>query len=113
MHKNIFKHPNLSIKNFDNSFSKDQADRWFESSLNELNWLEGEIKLFGKNIKIPRLQCWYADEGCNYKYSGKMLERNNWHPTLLEIKSSIEFITSQKYNSVLANYYRDGSDSMG
>ena len=42
-----------------------------------------------------------------------MLERNNWHPTLLEIKSSIEFITSQKYNSVLANYYRDGSDSMG
>ena len=45
MHKNIFKHPNLSIKNFDNSFSKDQADRWLESSLNELNWLEGEIKL--------------------------------------------------------------------
>ena len=50
MHKNIFKHPNLSIKNFDNSFSKDQADRWFESSLNELNWLEGEIKLFGKML---------------------------------------------------------------
>ena len=113
MQKNIFKHPNLSIKNFDNSFSKDQADRWFESSLNELNWLEGEIKLFGKNIKIPRLQCWYADEGCNYKYSGKKLKRNNWHPTLFEIKRSIEFITSQKYNSVLANYYRDGSDSMG
>ena len=113
MHKNIFKHPNLSIKNFEHSFSKDQADRWLESSLNELNWLEGEIKLFGKNIKIPRLQCWYADEGCNYKYSGKMLERNNWHPTLLEIKSNVESITSQKYNSVLANYYRNGSDSMG
>ena len=113
MHKNIFKHPNLSIKNFEHSFSKDQADRWLESSLNELNWLEGEIKLFGKNIKIPRLQCWYADEGCNYKYSGKVLERNNWHPTLLEIKSNIESITSQKYNSVLANYYRNGSDSMG
>ena len=113
MHKNIFKHPNLSIKNFEHSFSKDQADRWLESSLNELNWLEGEIKLFGKNIKIPRLQCWYADEGCNYKYSGKVLERNNWHPTLLEIKSNVESITSQKYNSVLANYYRNGSDSMG
>ena len=113
MHKNIFKHPNLSIKNFEHSFSKDQADRWLESSLNELNWHEGEIKLFGKNIKIPRLQCWYADEGCNYKYSGKMLERNNWHPTLLEIKSNVESITSQKYNSVLANYYRNGSDSMG
>ena len=61
MHKNIFKHPNLSIKNFDNSFSKDQADRWFESSLNELNWLEGEIKLFGKNIKISKKKLVYSN----------------------------------------------------
>ncbi len=48
MHKNIFKYPNLSIKNYEDSFTKDQADRWLESSLDELNWLEGEIKLFGK-----------------------------------------------------------------
>ena len=41
------------------------------------------------------------------------VERNPWNPTLIEIKNSIEAITSEKYNSVLANYYRDGNDSMG
>jgi len=113
MQKNIFKHPNLSIKKIDNLFSMDQADMWLKVLLTDLNWLEGEIKLFGKDIKIPRLQCWYADKGCNYTYSGKMLTRNDWHPILLEIKSIIESKSSHKYNSVLANYYRDGSDSMG
>jgi len=32
---------------------------------------------------------------------------------LLEIKERIEDITSYKFNSVLANLYRDGNDSMG
>ena len=32
---------------------------------------------------------------------------------LLEIKEKIENITSFKFNSVLANLYRDGNDSMG
>jgi len=32
---------------------------------------------------------------------------------LLEIKKIIESITSFKFNSVLANLYRDGNDSMG
>ena len=113
MQKNIITYPNLSLKNYDKSIPKVDADIWLNNLLTELNWVEGEIKLFGKVIKIPRLQSWYADPGCNYKYSGKFLERNTWNPTLIEIKNSIEAITSEKYNSVLANYYRDGNDSMG
>jgi len=113
MQKNIITYPNLSLKNYDKSIPKVAADIWLNNLLTELNWVEGEIKLFGKVIKIPRLQSWYADPGCNYKYSGKFLERNTWNPTLIEIKNSIEAITSEKYNSVLANYYRDGNDSMG
>ena len=27
----------------------------------ELDWSEGEINMFGKKIKIPRLQAWYGD----------------------------------------------------
>tara|TARA_B110000438_G_scaffold298702_1_gene347434 strand:- start:1250 stop:1837 length:588 start_codon:yes stop_codon:yes gene_type:complete len=113
MHKNTFTYPNLSIKNYENIFGEDDKNAWLKILIDELDWLEGEIKLFGKNIKIPRLQSWYADEGCNYKYSGKMLRRNNWHPVLLKIKKNIETASGEKFNSVLANLYRDGSDSMG
>ena len=113
MHKNTFTYPNLSIKNYENIFGENDKNAWFKILMDELDWLEGEIKLFGKNIKIPRLQSWYADEGCNYKYSGKMLRRNNWHPVLLKIKQNIETVSGEKFNSVLANLYRDGSDSMG
>ena len=77
MHKNTFTYPNLSIKNYENIFGEDDKNAWLKILIDELDWLEGEIKLFGKNIKIPRLQSWYADEGCNYKYSGKTLKRNN------------------------------------
>jgi alkylated DNA repair dioxygenase AlkB len=113
MHKNTFTSPTLSIKNYENIFGEDDKNAWLKILIAELDWLEGEIKLFGKNIKIPRLQSWYADEGCNYKYSGKMLRRNNWHPVLLKIKQNIETVSGEKFNSVLANLYRDGSDSMG
>ena len=86
---------------------------WFESCLHDLNWETGFIKIFGKTHQIPRLQAWYADNGVNYTYSGKKLHRHNWNSTLIEIKEKIESITSFKFNSVLANLYRDGDDSMG
>ena len=86
---------------------------WFESCLHDLNWETGFIKIFGKTHQIPRLQAWYADNGVNYTYSGKKLHRHNWNSTLIEIKEKIESITSFKFNSVLANLYRDGNDSMG
>ena len=48
-----------------------------------------------------------------YRYSGKKLNRHDWNATLLEIKLNIEHVTSHKFNSVLANLYRDENDSMG
>jgi len=54
-----------------------------------------------------------VDQDVEYRYSGKKLYRHNWNKTLLEIKQTIEHITSHKFNSVLANLYRDGNDSMG
>jgi alkylated DNA repair dioxygenase AlkB len=95
-------------------FSLDQKKNlWFKSCLHDLNWEKGFIKIFGKTHQIPRLQSWYADNGIEYTYSGKKLKRHNWNETLIEIKGEIEKITSFKFNSVLANLYRDGNDSMG
>ncbi len=103
----------LEIDLYQDKILEEKKDLWFESCLHDLNWETGFIKIFGKTHQIPRLQAWYADNEIEYTYSGKKLQRHNWNNLLLEIKEKIENITSFKFNSVLANLYRDGNDSMG
>ena len=103
----------LEIDLYQDKRLEEKKDLWFESCLHDLNWETGFIKIFGKTHQIPRLQAWYADKEIEYTYSGKKLQRHNWNNLLLEIKEKIENITSFKFNSVLANLYRDGNDSMG
>lgn len=103
----------LEIDLYQDKRLEEKKDLWFKSCLHDLNWETGFIKIFGKTQQIPRLQAWYADNEIEYTYSGKKLQRHNWNYLLLEIKEKIENITSFKFNSVLANLYRDGNDSMG
>ena len=104
---------NLEIDIYKDIGLEQKTDLWFQSCLHDLNWETGFIKIFGKTRQIPRLQSWYADDGIEYTYSGKKLQRHDWNKTLIEIKQEIESITSIKFNSVLANLYRNGNDSMG
>ena len=104
---------NLEIDIYKDIGLEQKTDLWFQSCLHDLNWETGFIKIFGKIHQIPRLQSWYADDGIEYTYSGKKLQRHDWNKTLIEIKQEIESITSIKFNSVLANLYRNGNDSMG
>ena len=103
----------LAIDLYRDKRLEEKKDLWFESCLHDLNWETGFIKIFGKTHQIPRLQAWYADNKIEYTYSGKKLQRHNWNNLLLDIKEKIESITSFEFNSVLANLYRDGNDSMG
>lgn len=80
---------------------------------NELQWSRTEITLFGRAVMQPRLVAWYGDPEVRYSYSGITLDPIAWHPSLLEIKCRIEAFTGRHFNSVLANAYRDGRDSMG
>ena len=104
---------NLEIDIYQDIGLEQKKELWFKSCLNNLYWETGFIKIFGKSHQIPRLQAWYAEDGIEYKYSGKKLQRHNWNETLIDIKEEIESITSFKFNSVLANLYRNGDDSMG
>ena len=106
-------YPDLSIINIKLNTEDNDLDNWFKRALEDVCWEEGFIKIFGKTQKIPRLQAWYANRDINYTYSGKKLKRNNWNQILLEIKKVVETETNIKFNSVLANLYRNGEDSMG
>ena len=84
--------------------------RLLEVLQQEVHWSQDKIKLFGKLIPIPRLQAWYGDNGVEYTYSGLTMSALLWTKTLQKIKMQVEQLTSEKFNSVLCNYYRNGRD---
>ncbi len=89
------------------------ADQYFLQLQDEVQWRQDDIMMFGKSVKIPRLQAFMADEGLNYRYSGHQLHRQPWHPALLALRIKLEQRFSIRFNAALLNLYRDGDDSMG
>jgi alkylated DNA repair dioxygenase AlkB len=69
--------------------------------------------MFGKSMKVPRLQAWYGDAGTAYTYSGLKMQPLLWEQKLEQLKIYCEQTCETRFNSVLANLYRDGQDSMG
>lgn len=90
-----------------------EADSILAGLWEELDWRQQEITLFGRRVLQPRLTAWYGDPGAAYSYSGLQLEPLPWHPLLKTLKNRLESFTGGTFNSVLANAYRNGSDSMG
>lgn len=86
------------------------ADRLFHTLMRELSWKQEILSLFGRHIPQPRLSAWYGDVA--YTYSGLTLEPAPWHPVLADLRDRCRALAGTEFNSVLANLYRDGQDSM-
>lgn len=91
----------------------DNSVELFDHLKTNLDWHSREIQLFGKSHPIPRLENWQSVEGVDYRYSGQLYLGNGFSPVFLKIlkKFNSEFLWQP--NSVLSNYYRDGTDTMG
>lgn len=98
---------------FKQFYPPDQAEYLLTELLNKLPWQEEKIFIFGKWVKVPRLMCWFGDPEAEYTYSGVKHTPLPWTPELLLMKAAIEQHCQHQFNSVLANLYRDGQDSMG
>ncbi|RDV28218.1 alpha-ketoglutarate-dependent dioxygenase AlkB [Alteromonas aestuariivivens] len=90
-----------------------EATRVQQALQASLPWQQDTIKLFGKPLKIPRLQSWHGDPECVYAYSNLVMDPHPWTPQLSALRRRCEQLTGTRFNSVLANWYRDGQDSMG
>lgn len=90
-----------------------KSDQLYSELLNNTQWGQGRIKLYGKLYPEPRLTAWHGDDGMIYSYSGLTLHPLPWTETLLEIKARVEAAAGVEFNSVLLNLYRDGRDSNG
>lgn len=90
-----------------------QALDLFVQLREELVWEQSEIRIHGKQQLIPRLNAWYGDPGAGYRYSGKYFEPLAWTPGLAAVRERLAETLGMRFNSVLANLYRDGADSVG
>lgn len=97
----------------ENFLPKPKASRLLDIFEHEFDWQQQEIFLYGRKVMQPRLTCWFADPGVEYAYSGLTLSARPWHPELQKLKESLQNKIGHSFNSVLANAYRNGKDSMG
>lgn len=109
---------NLNLKDADviyypDFFNSIEADRYFKSLLEHINWKQDDITVFGKTYLQPRLTAFYDNNKNSYKYSNIIMQPNPFEGDLLDIKNKIETELKIKFTSCLANLYRDGKDSNG
>ena len=97
----------------DDFLRQSEADHYYRLLAQGLAWRQDEITIFGKKVKIPRLQAWYGDENTAYCYSGLLMQPKPWTPELLTLKDMVQECCGSTFNSVLANFYRHGNDKMG
>lgn len=118
MQKDLFHNQNIQLADADLNYMADflpvsQADALLAVLRSTLAWRQDSIRIYGREVKIPRLQAWYGDPEAQYRYSGLDMPPLPWTEELLELKRACEQFTGCSFNSVLANFYRNGADGMG
>ena len=93
--------------------SGDEAAHWFARLHAEIPWERHRLRLFGREVDSPRLSSWVGDADAVYTYSGTRFSPHAWTPTLSELRGILLARYGERCNSVLANLYRNGRDSMG
>lgn len=88
-------------------------DTLYETLCTELAWGQERLTLYGREHPVPRLMAWYGDPGARYRYSGVMHEPLPWTASLHQLREQLQTLCDTPFNSVLANWYRDGADCMG
>lgn len=86
------------------------AARLFQTVMDAVDWKQEVLTLYGRRIPQPRLSAWYGDAA--YAYSGLKLAPRPWPDVLADLRDRCTELAEAPFNSVLANLYRDGGDSM-
>jgi len=76
-------------------------------------WEIHRSRMFGNWVGSPRLGCWIGDPKARYRYSGAGFVPHPWLPALQAVRDRLETGGLDRFNSVLLNRYRGGSDYMG
>lgn len=86
---------------------------WMNSLLETLPLRQESIRVAGRAVLTPRLTSWHGDPRAAYSYSGRRFDPLPFGERLNDLRMRVNQVAETAFNSVLVNYYRDGSDSMG
>ncbi|WP_041523439.1 alpha-ketoglutarate-dependent dioxygenase AlkB family protein [Gilvimarinus agarilyticus] len=84
----------------------------FADLQSSLKWEQTHLQMYGKRVPIPRLNAWYGDPSSRYSYSGAYFTPRPWTPALQGLRDDLSTVVGTAFNSVLANLYRTGRDSV-
>ncbi len=104
--------PDADIEYIEGLYSVEEATVLFTDLQQSLDWRHDDIRMFGKTMKVPRLQAWYSDNELTYRYSNMTLASKPWTAALATLKERISDYCQHDFNAVLANLYRDQHDSV-
>jgi alkylated DNA repair dioxygenase AlkB len=90
----------------------EEAERYLERLLGEIEWRNDEAVIFGRHIVTKRKVAWYGDNLYTYTYSNITRQALPWTADLLALKEIAERLTGARYNSCLLNLYHDGDEGM-
>lgn len=105
--------PGADLRYDAQAFPPARADALFAALCGEISWRPHRLRLFGRGVDAPRLSCWIGDAQAVYTYSGTRFEPHPWTPAVAALRDDLAARLGLRFNSVLANLYRDGRDSMG
>jgi len=97
---------------YPNLLRADDCDRWLSALRESLPWRQETMAMYGNAIAVPRLSSWHGDQPNAYTYSQIEMQPLPMTRELVEVKETVEILVAEQLNSVLANLYRDGSDSV-
>ena len=95
----------------ENYLNQLDAQNLFDHLLESIRWQQNQIKVFGKTYDEPRLVSWFGPMA--YTYSNLTLKAQKLPSVLEGEMNKINRILALELNSVLCNFYRNGTDSVG
>ena len=93
--------------------SGEQIKPLYDELLNNINWENERVVMFGKEIITKRKVAFYSDPSIAYTYSSRTKVGLPWNETLITLKNMVASITKEKYNACLLNLYHNGEEAMG
>ena len=102
-----------SIEYYPQFFDVEEANALFDKLLHNTQWIEEDIRVYGKIYKQPRLTAFFANNTKKYRYSNISMTPLPFSTLLNTIKTKVEATCGTQFSSCLLNLYRDGQDSNG
>ena len=109
----LFETTALPVKYYPNFLTREEADYLFECA-KLFQWQQNQIRILGRPIVVPRLECMFGPPTARYLYSGSVeLKAYLWNSELLKLRDRLSASLGYRFDICIGNLYRNGEDSIG